>query len=583
MRTAFRHAVVTGLLLTLTLTLTLPGADAQSVSDETWNPFKPPPDGPAPRRAQPRPPPDRAKLQREPGFEALNRPVESTDLPPVMASDASQLPRELWRGLDMAAVEQLLAAIEAPPRSPALHQLWRRMLLASATPPTGERSPNHFLAIRLEALYRSGLLHDMVELAGQSGQLGQIMRARRDIGIGAREAGCDAIKSLTTSRSSLPKHINAETQLLVSYCAAAAGDVAAAALAASIAREEGAAADLALDVLTRLEGGLKGHIDLSARVPLMDYRFLELLGPMDAAKVLDKAEPALLVALSNAGDIKQQTAAAEAALRVNALTPEAVAEIYRRQPEPAQRAGSTPREHTDPVLRRASLFRAIEGTQAPEPRARLMRALLDDARRSGIQMQTARMLAPLVGPLWPSPETGVLAEAIVEVALVAGDMDVARRWAETAANLQHWLALIDIADPQRRGRQRPGLTHLNELAARGRLDPEVLHRLATVLDALDVDVPMGLWEAAGRTPQPVTGYLPETGVLADLSQASQRKDAGHTVLLTIRALGPNSADGANILALGDSVRALKRAGLEVDARRVGLEALFAVWPRNSGH
>jgi hypothetical protein len=193
------------------------------------------------------------------------------------------------------------------------------------------------------------------------------------------------------------------------------------------------------------------------------------------------------------------------------------------------------------------------------------------------------MLVPLVTPLFPAADNGVLAEAIVEVALAANDIDTARRWAETAASLQHWLALIDIADPQQRGRQRQGLMHLNELAARGRMGPEVLHRLATVLDALDVDVPVGLWEAAGRTPQPVTGYLPETGVLAELAQASQRKDAGHTVLLAIRTLGPSTADAVNILALGDSIRALKRAGLDADARRLGLEALFGLWPRTSGH
>jgi hypothetical protein len=123
---------------------------------------------------------------------------------------------------------------------------------------------------------------------------------------------------------------------------------------------------------------------------------------------------------------------------------------------------------------------------------------------------------------------------------------------------------------------------VDELAVRGRLGAEVLHRLATVLDALDIDVPRGIWEAAGRMPQPATGYLPETGVLADLAQSSQRKDTGRTVLVAMRALGPNGAEGANILALGDAVRALKRAGLESDARGLGFEALFAVWPRASG-
>ena len=41
-------------------------------------------------------------------------------------------------------------------------------------------------------------------------------------------------------------------------------------------------------------------------------------------------------------------------------------------------------------------------------------------------------------------------------------------------------------------------------------------------------------------------------------------------------------EGANIVALGDALRALKRAGLEADARRLAVEALFAAWPRTSG-
>jgi hypothetical protein len=36
-----------------------------------------------------------------------------------------------------------------------------------------------------------------------------------------------------------------------------------------------------------------------------------------------------------------------------------------------------------------------------------------------------------------------------------------------------------------------------------------------------------------------------------------------------------------MIALGDTIRALKRAGLEPSARRLGLEALFAAWPRSA--
>ncbi len=120
---------------------------------------------------------------------------------------------------------------------------------------------------------------------------------------------------------------------------------------------------------------------------------------------------------------------------------------------------------------------------------------------------------------------------------------------------------------------------VEQMAIQGRLDAYLLHRLATVLDALQVQVPIPLWEIASRAPQPATGHLPATGVLSKLSDAAKKKEFGRTVLLSMQALGPNGAQGAHIISLGDSIRALRRAGLEADARRLALEAVFDAWPR----
>jgi hypothetical protein len=45
-------------------------------------------------------------------------------------------------------------------------------------------------------------------------------------------------------------------------------------------------------------------------------------------------------------------------------------------------------------------------------------------------------------------------------------------------------------------------------------------------------------------------------------------------------LGPNGAKGAHLIALGDALRALKRVGLDAEARRLGFEALYAHWPNH---
>jgi hypothetical protein len=527
-----------------------------------------------------------AQFAAEESYAPVNRSVESSDLRPVL------LPVDLWRGLDAAAAEKWLAGPDIAPRSPALHQLWRRMLLSTAPPPpTGQdagqgadKAGDDLLQVRLQALHRSGLVSDIAEVLGKGGSADpttRLWRARVDIHLGARDTGCQALAGPVEPQ--LPQPLKAEKQLLLGYCAAVAGNTAAAALSASLAREEGSTADLALAALAGLEGGAGQRPPLPERVSLLDYRFLELLGPIDAAQVLKKAEPALLVALAQSGalDAKVQVAAAEAALRLNAVPPEAVAAVYRRLPDTAVRAGSG--SGSDPALQRAQLFRAVEAMQAPERKARLVRQLLNEARRAGLHLQTAHMLAPQLSQLWPSPETATLAEAVVETALAGGDLDLARRWAESAANLQHWLALIDLADPQSRQVRQSGLAYLDDLAARGRLGPASLHRVVTILDALDITVPLRLWEAAGRIAQPTGGHLPQTGVLAELAQAAEQKEAGRTILLVMRALGPDGPDGANVLALGDSIRALKRTGLETDARRLAMEALYGAWPRTSGN
>jgi hypothetical protein len=504
-----------------------------------------------------------------------------------MASDASGLPLELWQGLDLKTLEELLAALELPPRSPALHQLWRRMLLSSATPPAGAPNSEHFVALRLEALYRSGLLGDMdTVVAGDStvGPVVRLLRARRDIGLGRREAGCQEIRALAAPSSGLPGRLKGEAQLLAGYCAAAANDAQAAGLAAELAREEGIEAELPLAVLAGFAAGATPKLALPKRVLLLDYRFLELLGAVDPLRIFDKAEPALLVVLASdaQADARLRIAAAEAALRLNALPPEAVADIYRRQSLAGGGAGDPTAQSVDPLLRRALYYQAADVARAPAQRARFVQAILDDARKSGSFLQMARVVAPVLAGLQPSPELAAFTETAIDATLVAGDFGRARQWAETAG-LWPWLALADIADPGRRGGRLPVLAAVEDMAARGRLRADTLHRLATVLDALDIEVPIAIWDAASRTPQPSSGYLPETGILADLAQSAKRNDTGRTILLAMRTLGPSGPDGANVLALGDAIRALKRVGLEADARRLGLEALLPVWPRSAGN
>lgn len=573
-------------LLCASLLALLAPAPQPAFAQDGWKPFNAParPGARRPADAHPLPPPQ-AEVPLSPPPGAYERPparggIERADLDPVAAPDGSGLPLELWSGLDAQGLEGMLASLDLPPRSPTLHQLWRRMLMANAEPPRGVPAREHFLAVRLEALYRSGLLREMGEAAGEgAGQAGAVVSAllaRKDIGLGDAAKGCEHAKALVNPRTDLPERLRGEAQLLSGYCAAVAGDKSSAGLAVTLAREEGLEAELPLAILSGFAEDSKPRLVLPKRMLLLDYRFLALLGPVNAKQIVERAEPALLAVLAQEGKVEAHAviSAAEGALRLNAMPPQEVADIYRRV------APASAQAEADPLLRRAFYFRAAEATPAAGPRARILRALSDDARRNGFGLQMAQVIATLLGAEPTRPDGAALAEIAVEAKLAANQIADARAWAQAGpGGLAHWVALIDVIDPARRT-WRPGtLGVMEDMALRGRLGADVLHRLATVLDALDIDVPVPLWDAAGRAPQPTGGYLPETGVLADLAQSAKRKDFARTILLVMRATGPAGADGANLLALGDSIRALRRIGLEAEARRLAYEALASVWPR----
>jgi hypothetical protein len=545
------------------------------------------------------PPRDAAGPATQAPVRSAVQTIERGDLAPVLAADGSGLPADLWQGVDLPRFEQLLTRLHLPPRSPALHSLWRRLVRSNALPQSAD--PGQFRALQAEALYRSGLLADVIErLEGAAPDTPQhpaatLVRSRAALGLGETEAACSATRTLVQRKAELPKPLRAEAFVLSGYCAAASGSAAGAGLAAELAREDGVDAPLSLAMLDALAAGDKPKLTTPKRIGIVDLRLLEQFSPVEPAMVVERAEPALLAALvlDRKTEPALRLAAAEAGLRLNVVQPVDLANIYRAQSFEAAALAEALTARTDPLKRRALLFQAAEAERTPQKKARLIRALLDDARRSSLYMQMLVVAAPLAQSVPRAQEISWFAETAIEIALATGKLDVARDWVRAVAQSHsgqfageqgphgHWLALADIADPAQSTRRGASLASVESLALGGRYSPDMLHRLATVLDSLDYNVPIPLWDAANRTPQPSGGHLPETGVLPELVEAAKAKAFGRTVLLVMATLGPNGAEGAHMIALGDAIRALKRAGLEAEARRIGFEALFAGWPRTS--
>lgn len=513
--------------------------------------------------------------------------IERSDLAPVIAGDGSGLPNGAWDGLTVSELAQLASRIVLPPRSPALKSVLAR-LLESGPGVTGEGA-DLFDAFRLDSLSRAGLGDRLLARASDASGVtgpGQVVLARAQLAEGRGEEACASVRGFGQDMSRLPDLLMREAFMLRGTCALIVGDTAGAGLAASLLRDSGGGDGAGMPALEMgrfaearpAEGPAQrwGVADAAA--------WLSAGGQVDAIGSDDRAlgDTLMFIARADKADVATRLTAAENAARRNVLAPAALADIYSK-------AVGDGGSEDGPAFTRAKAYMRAMREVTPFQKVRAIRAYLDAARPAGLYGHALAMMDEPARDLRPVAELAWFAETAIEIALVAGDNVRARDWlaygqsADPAAtgNLDHWAALAAIRDADGGAERGRALEAVEAMALDGRFGSEPLHRLATVLDALDIHVPIPLWEAASRTPQPTGGHLPETGLLSRLQEASREKRFAETVFLTIQAIGPGTAADANLLALGDAIRALRRAGLDREARALGFEALFAVWPRRT--
>lgn len=526
--------------------------------------------------------------------------IESNDLPPVTAAGQTRLGTNPWDGTTVDEVERLIAQLKLPPRSSVLHDLWVSVITSPASPAQSKPDGMPFSAIQSEALYRSGMLDDAYRVTQATGApensnqlLIDVIQARAAIASGNGDNGCPVAKTLVRKLDSVPKSLRGDAIMMIGFCAVYDKNQAAAGLAADFAEDNGLSGSPGVAALRAYSVGSSPTKTTTSTPSVIEFQIMQTTGARLNRTQLENATPALLAAVALARTVAPdiQIAAGELALSANAISERDLTDVYRNASPrlaTASRSDAQFGQNFGDELRRAQLFNSAEQDQNPLRKARNIRGFLDAASRAGFYWHALRMMAAPANQLALLPEIGWFAETGIEVSLAAGDTVSARRWATFAAaqsqiggtSLEHWQGLIAIADPgKHNSRMGPGLQHIENAAQRGLFAPDQLHRLATVLDALDAQVPIPLWELASRTPQPSTGHLPATGVLSALQAAAKSNQIGKLVLLELQTLGPNGAEGAHMIALGDAIRALKRAGKIKQARRLAIEALFGRWPR----
>jgi hypothetical protein len=484
------------------------------------------------------------------------------------APGASALPPDIWRGLDGAALERLLARAPLPSPSLGLTTLIARAL---ATDPGGDGGE-----ARIAALERTGRVEELAEALRGLGGANGLDAARYALVLLAqgREDEACAIPLQPSAAAPAKSEAKRAIFLLPAYCAAAKGDKQGAGLALSLARDSGIDTGLAATALGGLAKGPARTPNLPKSVDVLDYLLLKLGHMGGSTEIAARATPELLFLLARDRDAPAELhlAAAERAAALNIIDGETLGQAYR------EAAPGLPKSVQTPAALRARLFVALAGQSSGKMRADSIDALLASAKDTKIEVAMAEALAEASAALAQDGQVAGFAETGARVAALAGEDQAAWDW--VAAGGEHgrsWQLLLAVADPAS-AQSRQALDAGVEIAQKSALPGSLLQRLVTVLDALGEEVPIPLWDLAGKTPQPDDGYLPETGLLTTLKEAADAGETGRTVLLVAAALGPDGPQGAHLIALGDGLRALKRVGLDAEARAIAFEALYAHWP-----
>jgi hypothetical protein len=546
----------------------LPGEAApQPDQDFGVPPTPPPPDQDF--GAQPPPPPDQdfSPAETPPGPTENWSPSFQAPSPAIRqsaggAQGESALPPDLWRGLDANAIQRLLGQVPIPSSSPALASLLARALVLS--PEGGGET-----GVRIAALKRAGRVNELIEMLGQANEPDALAPyALALLAAGRTEDACAVQLDAGGEASGALKRA---AFLIPAYCAALSGDHDAARQALDGARDNGV--DVAF--AARAIGRQAQRPALPPRVDVLDYLFFKLGQGKVRADIAAKATPELLFLLARDDEAPAELrlAAAERAASLNVVDGETLASVY------ADAAPKLPKSAQSPGALRAKLFAALESQTSEKIRAESIDALLASSKDARIEIPMAQALAKASGGFAQDTQSANFAETGVRVAALAGDDQTAWDLTESAGGrVRSWQLLLVTTDPSSE-RARTALDSGVDIALKAGLPGPLLQRLVTALDALGEEVPIPLWDLAAKAPQPDDGFLPATGVLSALKEAADKGETGRTILLAAAAFGPDGPQGAHMIALGDGLRALKRVGLETEARRLAFEALYTHWPR----
>lgn len=504
------------------------------------------------------------------------------------------LPSDMWKGAGWPVIRRLLPRAPGPTASGAARSLSSRLLRSRAILPPDKPADESYLGLR------AGRLLAMADVAGALALMQAVpasehneafLRTRLEalfLDNRSGEACADAAAG--------PRYRGTYWKQVEAFCLALNGDHPRATLISDLLREREEGIDpaffAAMDRLAGLETtGVDAISDPDGLLLAMSRAASLQLPP----EVADTDSPLVLRWVAQAPNVglDARLAAAERALGLGVMEAEGVVGFYAGLPftdEELRAPIGQAQERWGP-RGRALLLSAAISRQSPVERAETLRQGWDIAGEKGGEAEFARASAAVVATIEPSPELVWFARSAARVLLRAGRIDDAMAWYRiTVAERGHNaaardaeadlrpLALVAGAAVGDGGGLPEGLRELLGGASRGGAAEAVAGgaALLTLLEANGHDIPLEMWREALDGPLASGGPALDAPWHRSLAAAAAAGRVGETVLLV--AAAATAAQGRAYDHSGTAaaaVRALRRIGLDGDARRLSVESALA--------
>lgn len=510
---------------------------------------------------------------------------------------------DMWAGSDRGLVEALLIRLPTAAASPAMRDMMRRLLLTAARPPEGPAGEESLLALRIGRLVALGDFAGLDALLAHSSARRDdppiaAARLERRLLAGDSKGACEIVAANPDLRAGEKWHKAAL------YCQILAGDTAGAHLALSVMAEEGLLdADPLFAHLARRLSAEKTDAPAAAEAAAGDMTVAEpgglhlammgSLGIVPGEEILAASDPGVLRAVALRADVAEEVrlVAAERAVLAGALTPEELGAVYAAtlfSAEELDGALGLAAESYGPRAR-ALLYRAAAETNVAAARAAVLEKAWALSYGTADYAVAVHGTLPALATLPPSADLVWFAPAAARALFAAGEGDKAMEWYRlvqrqgavdpdmAAAAVALW-PLVRLADPGGKTRWESETFEAWRAAngARGGGAPdraaERASTLYALLHAVGEELPEGLWSDMIEAPVLAEARVPGFAIWRGLEHAAESGRRGETVLYALLALGTAGPAEADSSTLARVVPALKRIGLEREARAVAVEA-----------